>query len=100
MLGDGQEPEVPSYYVLGKNIRDANSLLGALRMTPVDIAIVSNVLDYDFAQSVFSAVILVSPGRERETREGLGRRVVIFGEAEYIDAIYPDGRRENLIPRA
>lgn len=100
MLGDGQEPEVPAYYVLGENLRDADSLQEALRMTPVDTAIVSNVLDYDFAQSVFQAVILVSPGREHSTRLDVGRRVVIFGEAEYLDAVYPDGRRENLIPRA
>lgn len=98
MLVDDQEPRLPEYYVVSRHMQDADCILHALRLTPIDIAIVTNVLDYDYATQLCNAVILTDDAEK--TRLSLNRRVLILGEADFIDAVYADGRRESLAARA
>ncbi len=98
MLVDGQEPDVPLYYVVNRHMQDTDCVLYALRLTPVDTAIVSNVMDYDYAARLCQAVILTD--EVEKTRVKLNRTVLIVGEAEFIDAVYADGRRQSLAHQA
>lgn len=104
MLSEGQEPEAPAYYVLGRNVRDVDAIQAALRLTPVDTAIVYDALDFDFAASVFATIVRADTKHEQaailEFCRKLARPIAILGDAEFLDAVYADGRRESLAASA
>lgn len=100
MLADDQEPEIPIYYVLNKSVRDSEGVLATLRMTPIDAAIVTDWLDYDFACQICDVVAVTSPDQVTKIREMLNRPVLLLGEADFLDAVYADGRRESIAAHA
>ena len=95
-LPDGHEPDFPVYYILNRQIRDADRILYALRLTPVDTAIVDDWLDMDFMAQLCQTIVMAEKGSTDAVRETLQRPVLILGEAEFLDAVYADGHRESL----
>ena len=98
-----EEVEVPSYYVLNRKLPDTEADAGwrALGITPVAAAIVSDLRDSSLAFHFAPSVQHVDNDQDALTLAGqlsaeVGRPLLVIGEADFIDAVYPSGRREAL----
>ncbi len=98
---------VPSYYVLRRlcSDEDIQHVLHALRITPIQAVIVSDILDADFAMKLSTAVLRVSsdPAAHEvamKVSKDTGRPVLVIGDAKFLDAVYPDGTRGPIAASA
>lgn len=103
MLLEGEEPDVPRYYVVNRNLDDVDLVLIPLRLTPASAVLVehNHWPDYHRAQSLSDVVIMASPGREIgkaaiDLVERFGRPILVLGECAFVDAVYADGKRSSL----
>jgi hypothetical protein len=97
------EPRVPSYYVANGNLKDAklDYLLQLLKMTPVAAVIVTNPQDLEMARKVDDFIVRVDGIKAAHFfAQGFvkdsGRPVLILGDSEFLDGVFPDGTREAV----
>jgi hypothetical protein len=99
-----EEVVVPIYYVVSRKLpsEEAFMVIHALSITPCRCAIISDVLDCKLAL-VMSANILMAAtdkdalGLAALMSEEMRAPVLVVGEADFLDAIYADGRREAVL---
>lgn len=88
------EVVVPSYYVVGR-ATDPDTVRSVLRITPCLTAIVSDFKDVSFAQQFAEDTVLLNED-PLQVAELTCRPCFVVGDGDSIDAIYKDGRRENI----
>jgi hypothetical protein len=98
-----EEIETPIYYIASRKIppQDAFSIAMALRITPVQCAIISDVLDASLAIELAPSVLRANTdadamGLAHAIANDTKRPTLVVGEAELLDGIYADGRREAI----
>jgi hypothetical protein len=99
--------EVPLYYILRRGLQPEQVEAAALTLsiTPCQAVFISNHIDAElalhFSDQVFSAdsealAILLA----KRWAEDIGRPMLVVGDAEFIDAVFPDGHREAIVANA
>jgi len=95
--------EVPAFYVVNRSLpkEEAFVVATALRITPVQCAVISDVLDASLALELAPSVMRAETDKDalalalllsRESQ----RPVLVIGEADFLDGIYSNGRREAV----
>ena len=107
MLTDGQEPEIPQYYVVSRSLADFYGAQQALQLTPARVVIVdcNEWDDYERAQSLGEQVVIACPGKTASEMaplisESIGAPVLMLGDVDFVEAVYADGRRVSLAAQA
>ena len=97
------EVEVPNIYVVNRRlpIEEAYPVIRALSITPVQCAVISDVLDAALALSLSPSIAMADTDKDALALAGLlaedaNRPVLVVGEANFLDAIYATGRREAV----
>jgi hypothetical protein len=98
---------VPLYYVVNRYLplEEAGAVMSALRITPVHAAIVSDHRDAQLGLQLAPHLMLAEDEKSacmfaaKLARES-GRPLLVVGEADFLDAVYPDGKREALAKHA
>lgn len=95
--------EVPAYYVVNRSLpkEEAFSVASALRITPVQCAVISDVLDAELALELAPSVMRAASDKDALALAALlskesQRPVLVVGEADFLDGVYLDGRREEV----
>ena len=99
--------EVPLYYIVKRGLspEQLEAVMSALSITPCQAVFISNIVDSDLAWKFAPQVINAKTDSEAMTQAkhwatDIGRPMLVIGEAEFIDGIFPDGRREPLLTHA
>jgi len=94
---------LPVYYVVNRTLPQelAVAILRALSYTPVHCAVISDVLDAEFALSLCTEVILAKSEADSVSvalaiQEQTTYPVLIIGTADVLDAVFVDGKREKV----
>lgn len=99
----GIDPVPPLFYVLKRGLspEQADVAVELLSVTPCQAAVVRDFADtpiaLSFAPQIFWANDEVAACEfARKWATETGRPLLVLGEAEFLDAVFPDGRREPL----
>ena len=94
---------VPSYYIVSRTLNgdQAACVIGALNITPVSCAIISNPLDTELAFKLCNEVVRTNTPADaldiaKKIAAHNGRPPIVVGEADVLDAVYPDGRKATV----
>jgi hypothetical protein len=94
---------VPSYYVVSRKLEKehAFAVIHALSITPCQCAVISDVLDASLALELSASVLRAATDKDALAlavliAEDSKRPVLVVGEADFLDAVYGDGRREAV----
>jgi hypothetical protein len=93
--------ELPAFYVVNRGLppEHARFIADALSITPVTVAIISDLADAPLAHELCGNILRAADSDEAleiaMTISGTDRPLVV-GEAGVLDAVYPDGRREEV----
>jgi hypothetical protein len=98
---------IPAFYVLNRNMdrEQAALVLQALRITPVFAALVSDIRDAQLAIT-FAPQVLRANTEEDAYKVALAISAekqmpcLILGTANFLDAVYHDGQREQVAAQA
>jgi hypothetical protein len=97
------ELSVPSYYIVSRTLDgdQAACVIGALNITPVSCAVISDILDVGLAFKLSSEVIRTNtPADALELAKKIaaqhGRPPIVIGEADLLDAVFADGKKVNV----
>ncbi len=92
--------EVPVHYSLSRGFKAIDKLERVFAITPILCCIVTDPHDTPFALKLNPAVIQSSADNADLLADMLGDRyglpAVVIGEADGLEAVYADGRREKL----
>ena len=103
-----QDPELalPTFYILNREcpLEHARYIKDVLSITPIVGAIISDQRDYPLAMMFTDSVLHAeTPERAQELAIELveqdGVLPLVIGQADMLDAIYPDGRKESVAVR-
>jgi len=91
--------EVPLFYIVRRGLSDeqVEAAQAALFLTPCQAAFISSAVDEDLAWKLSSQVVYGNIEAAKQWAEEIGRPMLFIGEAEFIDAVFPDGKREALV---
>jgi len=99
--------EIPLYYIVkrGLTAEQADAAMAVLSLTPCQAAFITNpvdaVLACHFTQQVISADADATAMKlARRWAEDIGRPMLVFGDADFIDAVFSDGRKEAVVANA
>jgi hypothetical protein len=94
---------VPSFYVVNRTLpkEQAFMVIHALSITPVQCAIISDPLDCNLAIELSPSVVRAATDKDALALAALlaedsKRPVLVVGEADFLDAVYKDGKREAI----
>jgi len=99
--------EIPLYYVLSRSLprEEADAVMQVLHITPVRVAIVSDLLDTDLAW-MFAPEVLRSDTDEnalalaRQLALDTRTAILVIGKADFLDAVYVSGKRKAMAKHA
>ena len=103
-----EEPQVlPQYYILNRELPEeyAEQVTRMLGMHPVVCVIVSSLIDARLGFRICGNVMRRRDDAEAaatalEVAQQTGKPALVIGTADFLDAVYPDGRREALAKTA
>jgi hypothetical protein len=94
---------VPSYYIVSAKLpsEEAWSVIHALSITPCECAIISDILDARLALELSPNVRIAATDKDALglavlMSEEMQRPVLVIGEADFLDAVMPDGGRHPV----
>ncbi len=92
---------LPAFYVVSRDlpVERAPRVALALSMTPVDVAIISDVADTALARELGNVLLMVDTSEQAlQTALELSANCLplVIGTADLLDAVYADGRREAV----
>jgi hypothetical protein len=97
------EINAPIIYVVNRQLPKEETLavLHTLRITPCCCSVISNILDAAWAEQLTTGVLRADDEMKAiELAKGIAleyrRPVMVLGEADFIDAIWPDGSRSPI----
>jgi len=102
-MGNLEELVMPTYYVVSRTLTNdqAVCVLDALKITPVFCSIISDPVDVSLALSLSNELIRTDSSEAAfSTARNIGskspRPPLVVGEADLLEAVYADGRREKV----
>jgi hypothetical protein len=92
---------LPAFYVVNRRLprEHASFIAAALKITPINIAIVSDVADVSLALEFCSSILRVADNElAMKTAMSISQtaRPLVIGDADVLDAVYPDGKTEPV----
>lgn len=106
-MEEPQEQQLPLYYILSRELHEehAEQVMRMLGMHPVICVIVSSLIDARLGFRVSGNVMRRRDDAEairtaQEVAEQTGKPALVIGTADFLDAVYADGRREALAKNA
>jgi hypothetical protein len=94
---------VPVVYVVNRTIprEETFVVLQTLRITPCCCAVISNILDAELAIQLAPEVLRAETEEKaielgKTVAANFKRAVLVVGQANFLDAIWSDGRREAV----
>jgi hypothetical protein len=99
--------DVPLFYVVSRHlpIEQVEVVLRIMRITPCFLAVISRVQDAALGLSVAPDVANAASDEDalalaKKMAIEIERPVIVVGEADFLDAVWADGRRESLASHA
>jgi len=99
--------EVPLYYIVRRGLQPEQVEAAALTLsiTPCQAAFISNHVDAElalkFSEQVFSADSDATANLlAKQWAQDIGRPMLVVGDADFIDGVFPDGHREAIVQDA
>lgn len=94
---------VPLYYVVSRKLppEEAFIVLHCLSITPCQCAVISDVHDCKLAITLSNEIIRAATDEDahliaKDLSIKTKRPLMVIGEANFLDAVYPDGHREPI----
>lgn len=92
---------LPAFYIVsrGLSVEHAGFVLAALDITPIQVVIISDPADVQLAFTICPSVLRVdSDAAALETAKSISPTgtPLVIGQADVLDAVYPDGYKEPV----